>query len=540
VKRDICVFLLFVPAIVGLTLDQSGAVDILWTADCETDYTLQNENFENLKGAHPDTTRCGHGPYCLVYLVWDKDADGIDEFSCSRELSGDSVVDSSFIGTGVFCAGCSTGGFIQQNFAWTVQGGDYDTFYIIALNDSTLAAATRFGTTQQHTPARWVVHKDSLNKTMRCTSNNSWNTARSFEHVTFSGSSIVSGGLQPGDRKVPMEEVSGRVSWGQALWSWITVDNGPSAGCTNDWQDIDSVKIYREVTGSGFDPDDDLLIGESQWGSGPPAGGTATVTFFDPETLKFTAKQYYIIFDIAAGANRENCVAACVQDSSYMGVPDLCRDGNFPFCSEDVGLPVEISRFEVFPGDQLVMLQWTTQSEIDNKGFYIYRAFSREGEFSELNEELIPGAGNSYMPIDYEYIDRDVENGREYFYKLVSVTYGNALSTYEGLVSGIPSKEPRRRTTGAGLFGLSPNPFTSTSMVSYVVGGETGSFLKLEVYDSAGRLVRVLLDGYAGPGVHSAEWDGRGDSGSLVSSGLYFCRLTSGDNLSVMKMVRME
>jgi hypothetical protein len=539
-KEKCCMFLVACVATV-LIYAEAGPVSILWTADCASDYPIQDENDRNLKGAMdvPDTvTMCGHGPFDLVYLVWDRDVDGVEIFNCARELSGDTVVDSSFIGTGILCASCSTGGFSQSK-DWAVQGGDYDTFYVIALNDTTLSLATYFGTTLQHSPSVWAVHKDSVNYELHCTANTTWYAGRPFdEYAVFNGSSIASGGVEPGAKKVGLERIAASVPSGKVLWTSITVDNGPSAGCTNDSADVDSVKIYREVTGAGFDPGDDLLIGEAEWGPGPPDGGSATVTFFSPETLQFDSSYYYIAFDISPGATRENCVAACVQDSSYIGISQFCRDGNFPFCSDDVGLPVEISRFEAFPGDELILLEWTTQSEIDNKGFYVYRAFSLEGEFSRVDDELIPGAGNSYMPIDYEYIDRGLKNGTEYFYKLVSITFGNALSTFEEVVSGTPSKDHWRVNAGSGLLGLSPNPSSSASQITFMVHKD--SEVRLNVYDSSGRLVRTLVNAYRNSGMHTVEWDGQSDTRTRVASGLYFCRLESAGSVSVMKMVRVD
>lgn len=489
---------------------------------------------------HPDTiARCGHGPFDLVYLVWDRDADGIEFFNCARELPEDTIVDSTFIGTGIICPSCSTGAF-SKDFNWTVTTGDYDTFYVIALNDTTLDLATYYGTTQGHTPSVWEVHTDSLAKRIDCTENGSWSTDSPFdEYATFSGSSITSGGLEPGAKKAGMVSITAWVPSGSILWTWVRVDNGPSAGCTNDSADIDSVKIYKEISVVGFDPADDSLIGESEWGPGPPDGGSATVTFFSPETLSTTAQTYYVAFDISVSAPRDHCVAACVQDSLYIGIPDYCRDGNFPFCSEDVGLPVEISRFEAFPGNREIMLEWTTQSEIDNKGFYIYRALSADGDFCKLNEEEIPGAGTSYLPIDYEYVDRGLENGKEYYYKLASVSYGNALSVYEGVASAVPSKGNWRNTLGAGVFGSSPNPFFACTSIAYGISNPESS-VSLGVYDISGRRVRALFEGEAQTGIHTVEWDGKNDSGSPVSSGFYFCRLQNGSTVSTLKLVKIN
>ena len=50
--------------------------------------------------------------------------------------------------------------------------------------------------------------------------------------------------------------------------------------------------------------------------------------------------------------------------------------------------------------------------------------------------------------------------------------------------------------------------------------------MHLEIFDSAGRLVRTLLDHQARPaGRTDVVWDGRNHTGARVASGVYLCRL---------------
>ena len=540
-RKEGYIFLVVFLCVLVLTYGVSSGVSINWTGACGSGNFLQDENQRNLKGVWFDVSSCGHTVYDLVYLVWDKDMDGIEGLDCNKELDGDSIADSVFIGQNTFCntPPCSSGGF-SANFGWT-GFGNLDTFYVIALNDTTLAWATYYGTSAQHTPSLWEIDNTQPAATIVCNANGSWYTNTKFPGTaTFTGSSIASN-PEPGDKKVAVAKLSTSVDRDSVVWTSVQVDNGPGA-CTYDSVDIDSIKIYREVSGVGFDPGDDLLIGESEWGPGPPDGGTATVTFTDPETLTTTSAEYYITFDIASGATWSNCVSACIQNATYIQVeaPD-CKDGNFPFCSSDVGLPVEISRFKAFAGDRMVTLEWTTQTEIDNRGFYLYRALSENGVFSRVNEEIIPGAGNSALPIDYEYVDRDLSNGTEYFYKLVSVSYGNDLSYYEYVISAMPRREHWGKSVGqTGLTECSPNPFISSAQISFQLREEAVRSVSLQVYDVSGRLIRTLAQGHFASGTHVVPWHGLNDEGKPVPSGLYFCRLRTDEVVSIMKVVRVD
>ena len=62
----------------------------------------------------------------------------------------------------------------------------------------------------------------------------------------------------------------------------------------------------------------------------------------------------------------------------------------------------------------------------------------------------------------------------------------------------------------------------------------------LVVYDSAGRRVRMLEDGFRDAGLQQAVWDGRDDAGRVVGSGVYFARLTALGEVRTGKMVLLK
>jgi hypothetical protein len=59
----------------------------------------------------------------------------------------------------------------------------------------------------------------------------------------------------------------------------------------------------------------------------------------------------------------------------------------------------------------------------------------------------------------------------------------------------------------------------------------------LEILDSSGRLVRALVRGSLTSGAHTATWDGRDGRGARAPSGVYHCRLVSGDARRTAKLV---
>ena len=65
-----------------------------------------------------------------------------------------------------------------------------------------------------------------------------------------------------------------------------------------------------------------------------------------------------------------------------------------------------------------------------------------------------------------------------------------------------------------------------------------GGRIELSIFDSAGRLVRVLVSGNEeSAGRYEKVWDGRDSSGREVSSGAYFYRLQVGESRETGKML---
>jgi Tol biopolymer transport system component len=59
----------------------------------------------------------------------------------------------------------------------------------------------------------------------------------------------------------------------------------------------------------------------------------------------------------------------------------------------------------------------------------------------------------------------------------------------------------------------------------------------LELFDSTGRLVRTILREQLTPGTRTVSWDGRDDAGCPVGSGMYYCRLVTGEASCTAKLV---
>jgi hypothetical protein len=98
---------------------------------------------------------------------------------------------------------------------------------------------------------------------------------------------------------------------------------------------------------------------------------------------------------------------------------------------------IQLSSFSAARELGKVILEWTTESELDNAGFNVLRAESEGGEYAKINTALIPAQGSLTQGASYEFVDGDVRYRKSYWYKLEDIDL-NGRSTMHGPVKVSP------------------------------------------------------------------------------------------------------
>ncbi len=158
--------------------------------------------------------------------------------------------------------------------------------------------------------------------------------------------------------------------------------------------------------------------------------------------------------------------------------------------------------------------------------------------YSAIAVERAPAADGPWADLGLEFgfegsatvaVDRDVEVGRTYHYRLALTTRGG----------GREFVGPLAATVGApiadfALAGIAPNPTAGRSVIDYAVprAAEVG----VAVYDLQGREVAVLARGPHAAGLHRVTWTGEGEAGP-VNAGVYFVRLTAPGIVTARRIV---
>jgi PKD repeat protein len=190
---------------------------------------------------------------------------------------------------------------------------------------------------------------------------------------------------------------------------------------------------------------------------------------------------------------------------------------------------VELSSFTAISGGGVVTLQWSTSFEEDNAGFNVERADHGSDAYTKIGEVLDEGDGDT--PGSYSYVDRTVEPGHVYQYRLQAVDrFGG--TQYVGVAVG--SAMPERLV----LSQNNPNPFNPSTSISFAL--PEGGKVALRIYDAQGHLVRTLVNEELPAGIHLKEWDGKDESGLSMGSGVYLYRLETTRAVLQNKMVLMK
>ena len=98
-----------------------------------------------------------------------------------------------------------------------------------------------------------------------------------------------------------------------------------------------------------------------------------------------------------------------------MGTPGYNAGGN---------LPVELSKFGAKrdPLTGAVVITWSTQSELNNAGFFIKRSQQTKGKFVVVNPTMIAGAGTTAEKQSYTYTDATADPNIVYYYQIEDVS----------------------------------------------------------------------------------------------------------------------
>jgi hypothetical protein len=185
------------------------------------------------------------------------------------------------------------------------------------------------------------------------------------------------------------------------------------------------------------------------------------------------------------------------------------RSGTY---GHETSTPVELSGFSAFFDGRCVNLSWVISSD-DLAGVDILRGKRGARSIEKINHARIEPEVAGFT---------DCESGLsgwlEYSIRVFEINGKHSVfGPFEVFVEPAPIVSRIDRTY--------PNPFNPTVRIAFEVGGAGARDVELTIFDVRGSKVATVVQSSMKPGRYKAEWNGTGDAGEAVGSGIYFCAL---------------
>ena len=196
-------------------------------------------------------------------------------------------------------------------------------------------------------------------------------------------------------------------------------------------------------------------------------------------------------------------------------------------------LPVELSLFTAYLQGSDIRLDWRTETEVNNYGFYILRLSARGGQDDEwVSIGFVDGYGNTNSPKEYSFIDKSPSGSTHFSYRLKQIDNDGSFE-YSDIV------EVEIVPSDFALYQNYPNPFNSTTRIKYTVAPpnlpEGEAYVIIKVYDVLGNEIATLVNEEKTAGTYEIEFNA-----SSLASGMYVYRMQAGNFVLIKKMMILK
>jgi uncharacterized protein (TIGR03790 family) len=207
---------------------------------------------------------------------------------------------------------------------------------------------------------------------------------------------------------------------------------------------------------------------------------------------------------------------------SWMDV--VIGDPKMRISSARLPLSMELSSFTGKCSGNVIRLDWSTATEVNNYGFSVERRINN-GAWESIG--FVHGKGNSTKPSTYNFVDTKVLQGSiEYSLQQID-------SNGKRKVSKSIAVEIRKTAASNNSLASYPNPFNPATQIS--VSLDSDDDVTLKVYDVTGREVATLMHGKVSAGTHTVAFNA-----TQLPSGTYFAQLQTSTSVTNKKMLLLK
>ncbi|MBT5268287.1 MAG: T9SS type A sorting domain-containing protein [Candidatus Marinimicrobia bacterium] len=209
----------------------------------------------------------------------------------------------------------------------------------------------------------------------------------------------------------------------------------------------------------------------------------------------------------------------------------------------DSSLPVELSEWAAQSKSGNITLNWTTESETENLGFIIERKNSDQKLYKEIasftSHEALKGQGSTIQTTAYHFIDKAVEVGQIYHYRLSDVDYQGKRTDHAEISIVVKASDEIMLPARFSLKSCYPNPFNPSTTISYEL--TEAMIVTLHIFDVQAREVYSQVSESQSAGTYEVQWNGKDADGAALNSGIYIARLEAGASYSQsLKLIYLQ
>lgn len=445
--------------------------------------------------------------------------------------------------------------------SWTRGNGDYCAVFMTAassgnaapVDETTYAAGTIFGTGTQIGASGWycIYNGSSINVTVSglnpgtayrvhvCEYNegagselyltdagmdNPDNVTTEDATITFTDGSGFTPSIAYGssNQAIGRFQLTGDVH-GAALTAASIQLSGTRTGLSN-------LKLWSS-TDAVFESASDTQV------DGPESDGSSVSFSGFSSDISSSGVYYFITADVAADATGsvQGVIAGNASLTLNKGqiFPNL---SNEVLSDSDVSLPVTLSSFSARCQGQSVILEWKTESELDNLGFMLERSLDNQTWTtiaSYQTDDALKAQGNTSSATEYSFIDKNVQPEETCTYRLSHVSTNGNVHVYASL--DITTDALPKTTEMEKAF---PNPFNPETYIAYHLANNAD--VNITVFDMLGRQLKTLYSGNQLAGNYHIYWDATTSAGSKVPTGTYVIRMQAGDVQKIQKVMLIK
>jgi choice-of-anchor B domain-containing protein len=185
-------------------------------------------------------------------------------------------------------------------------------------------------------------------------------------------------------------------------------------------------------------------------------------------------------------------------------------------------IPVELTSFIADVQNRDVTLNWSTASEINNRGFEVQR--KDDADYATI--AFVTGNGTTTEISHYTFTDNNLQPGI-YNYRLKQIDFDGSSQLSEEIMAEV---------TNPSVFVLNqnyPNPFNPSTNVKFSI--PYSGFVNLSVYNLLGEKVDELLNEILAEGEYNFKFDA-----DNLPSGIYIAKLSAENYNQSIKMTLIK